>query len=82
MELIRKIIVPTGNSYVLTLPDEMIGKRVEVIAFELNKDIPVIDGESVDQSQIVDEIKGIFKENLVDMSGFKFNREEANNYNE
>lgn len=42
MELIRKIIVPTGNSYVLTLPDEMIGKRVEVIAFELNKDIPVI----------------------------------------
>eukprot|EP01034_Spumella_vulgaris_P003567 gene3567-4582_t len=35
MELIREIIVPTDNTYLLKLPDEMIGKQVEVIAFEV-----------------------------------------------
>lgn len=82
MELIREIIVPTGNSYTLTLPDEMIGKRVEVIAFELNKDFLGNDETTIDQNQIVNDIREIFKGNLLDMSNFKFNRDEANNYNE
>ncbi|WP_194973161.1 hypothetical protein [Aquiflexum lacus] len=82
MELIREIIVPTGNSYTLTLPDEMIGKRVEVIAFELNKDVLVNDETKIDQNQILSDIREIFKGNLLDMSKFKFNRDEANNYNE
>lgn len=82
MELIREIIVPTGNSYTITLPDEMIGKRVEVIAFELNKDALGNDQTTIDQNQIVNDIREIFKGNLLDMSNFKFNRDEANNYNE
>lgn len=82
MELIREIIVPTGNSYILTLPDEMIGKRVEVIAFELNKDVSVNDETTLDQTQTVTDIREIFKGNLLDMSNFTFNRDEANNYNE
>lgn len=82
MELIREIIVPTGNSYTITLPDEMIGKRVEVIAFELSKDALGNDETTIDQNQIVNDIREIFKGNLLDMSNFKFNRDEANNYNE
>ena len=82
MELIREIIVPTGNSYTLTLPDEMIGKRVEVIAFELDKKVLGKDETTTDQNQLVSDIKEIFKGNLLDMSDFKFNRDEANNYNE
>lgn len=42
MELIREIIVPTSNSYVLNLPDKLIGKKVEVIAFEI-ADKPIDD---------------------------------------
>ena len=37
MELVREIIYPTENNYTLRLPDEMIGKQVEVIAFEIEK---------------------------------------------
>lgn len=82
MELIREIIVPTGNSYTLTLPDEMIGKRVEVIAFELDKKVLGKDETTIDQNQAVSDIREIFKGNLLDMSDFTFNRDEANNYNE
>ncbi len=82
MELIREIIVPTGNSYLLTLPDEMVGKRVEVIAFELNKDVSVNDETAIDQNQTVADIREIFKGNLLDMNNFRFDRDEANNYNE
>jgi hypothetical protein len=34
--MIRQIIIPTQNSYTINLPNEMIGKEVEVIAFEIN----------------------------------------------
>ena len=76
MELIREIIVPTSNSYVLNLPDRLIGKQVEVIAFE-------IDDKPVNNS---DEKIRRFNESLknlnTDLSNFKFDRDEANNYNE
>ena len=39
MELIREIIFPTENTYTLHLPEEMIGKQVEIIAFEIEKAI-------------------------------------------
>lgn len=76
MELIREIIVPTDNTYLLKLPDEMIGKQVEVIAFEIEAR-PVID---------IEERRKRLHESLadlkVDLSNFKFDRDEANNYDE
>ena len=39
MELVREIICPTENNYTLRLPDEMIGKEVKVIAFEIGETI-------------------------------------------
>lgn len=77
MELIREIIVPTDNTYLLKLPDEMIGKQVEVIAFEVkvNRDVNI---EERERRRM--EIREIFKDSLVDLSNFKFDRDEANNY--
>ena len=76
MELIREIIFPTENTYLLKLPDEMVGKEIEVIVFEIaKKSVSVVKNE-------LSDIQAIFKDNLVDLSGFKFNREEANNYDE
>ncbi|MBE9461752.1 hypothetical protein ACFP1I_31030 [Dyadobacter subterraneus] len=76
MELIREIIVPTDNTYLLKLPDEMIGKQVEVIAFEIEAR-PAID---------IEERRKRLHESLadlkVDLSNFKFDRDEANNYDE
>ena len=100
MELIREIIVPTSNSYTLTLPDKLIGKKVEVmLAFETDSKPDLTHEEKmkrlneslanlkIDLSKIksdgkVAEIQEIFKDNLVDMSNFKFDRDEANNYDE
>lgn len=79
MELIREIIVPTDNTYLLKLPDEMIGKQVEVIAFEIKANRHV-DIEEMERRRM--EIREIFKDSLVDLSNFKFDRDEANNYDE
>ena len=79
MELIREIIVPTDNTYLLKLPDEMIGKHVEIIAFEsvANRNVDIKERERRRM-----EIREIFKDSLVDLSNFKFDRNEANNYDE
>ncbi|MCF2503123.1 hypothetical protein L0663_07040 [Dyadobacter sp. CY107] len=82
MELIREIIVPTGNSYTLNLPDEMIGKQVEVIAFEIENRVQDVDIESKEREQKIEQIREIYKDSLVDLSNFKFDRDEANNYDE
>lgn len=76
MELIGEIITPTSNAYVLNLPDKMIGKQVEVIAFELESKL-INDKE--DKMKRLDESLLDLK---VDLSNFKFDRDEANNYDE
>lgn len=76
MELIREIIVPTDNTYLLKLPDEMIGKQVEVIAFEIEAK-PVIDMEERRK-----RLHKSLADLKVDLSDFKFDRDEANNYDE
>jgi len=82
MELIREIIVPTGNSYTLNLPDEMIGKQVEVIAFEIESPTQQANNDIEAREQKIEKIREIFKDSLVDLSNFKFDRDEANNYDE
>ncbi len=82
MELIREIIVPTGNSYTINLPDEMIGKQVEVIAFEIENRSQDADIDLGVREKKIEQIREIFKDRLVDLSNFKFDRDEANNYDE
>ena len=74
MELVREIIYPTENNYTLRLPDEMIGKQVEVIAFEIEK---------MPKKEVSDKMERLNKslDSLkIDLSNFKFNRDEANDY--
>lgn len=59
------------------LPEEMVGKTVEVIAFEINEGKPV-----PTKSQRLLRIEELTKSSLVDLSGFKFDRDRANNYDE
>jgi hypothetical protein len=74
MEQVRKIIVPTSTSYVLTLPDEMVGKQVEVIAFEVGPKIPL---ETENRMKKINDSLLNLK---VDLTNWKFDRNEANNY--
>lgn len=72
--MLREIITPKKAVVTLRIPEEMVGKTVEVIAFEIN------DEEKPNRLQRLQQIEDLTKSNLIDLSGFKFNRDEANNY--
>lgn len=67
MESIRKIIVPVNNKLELTIPDHFTGKRMEVLASEIEE-----------EKNIKKKKRKIFHAVRLDLSKFKFNRDEAN----
>ena len=76
--MIREIVKSAGHTYKLNLPDEMLGKTVEIIAYEV---------DAVQQDDIIDpneKLQDIKKKNarypLISHSGYQFNRDEANDY--
>lgn len=75
--MLREIITPKTSVVTMRFPEEMVGKTVEVIAFEINegKTIPT-------RAQRLKQIENLTKSTLVDLSSFKFDRDEANNYDE
>jgi hypothetical protein len=77
--MIRKIIVPTERQYILEIPASFIGKNVEVLAFE------VAEAEELQEENKKERLKKIrsaFDGVRVDLSNYKFDRDEANNYDE
>lgn len=67
--MIRTIIKAKKNYLTIQLPDEYIGKQLEVIAFTLEDET----------ENPVDEKRHItFNAVSLDTRGFKFNRDEAN----
>ncbi len=65
MESIREIVVPENNKIELTIPDNFIGKRIEVLAFEIEEKISDLKVKSFDAIKL-------------NLAEYKFNREEAN----
>ena len=73
--MIREIVKPKGNKYVLNLPDEMVGKTIEVVATEVEEEKPLILAKKSFE-QLNKELEGL----TINLSNFKFNRNEANDY--
>lgn len=73
--MIREIVKPEGNTYVLNLPNEMVGKTLEVTVSEVKE---MKSQASVKKSieQLNKELEGL----TVNLEGFKFDRDEANDY--
>ncbi len=67
--MIRKVITADKNILSLPLPENFIGKQVEVIAFTLD--------EPVKQNK-KPSAKDVFKALKLDTKGYKFDRDEAN----
>lgn len=66
----RQIMTPTEQNHIVTLPKELYGFRVEVLAFSL---------EEQEQHFPSNENADAFYDTInLDFSGFKFNRDEAN----
>ena len=80
--MIREIVESAGNTFVLKFPDELIGKKVEITASEivenqpnhLPTEIPFNVEKLKDIQERYDKLPRISHEN------YKFNRDEANNY--
>jgi len=66
MESIREIVIPENNKIELIVPDNFIGEQVEVFAIKIDKET-----SQIKKDKSFDAIK-------LDLSGFKFNREETN----
>ena len=73
--MLREIIKPQKASFTMRLPEEMVGKTVEVIAFEIDEAKPMST-----KTQRLEKIEELTKSSMVDLSGFKFDRDSANDY--
>jgi hypothetical protein len=76
--MLREIIVPDKNTYLLKLPDNYIGKSLEIIAFEINEpSFPIV---KLSKEARLKQIEAITSKSLVDLTNYTFNRDEANDY--
>ena len=75
--MLREIITAADSTVTLRLPQEMVGKTVEIIAFEIEEKRNVLS-----KTQRLHRIDELTKSSLTDLSGFNFDRNDANNYDE
>jgi len=69
--MLRQVMVPSEKNSTISIPVEFYGKEVEVLVFPFyNKKV----------NQNNDNINKIFDKFLYSFDNFKFNRDEANNY--
>jgi len=78
--MIRTILKSNKNSLTLQLPDDLVGKMIEVIAFEIDQPESVEDVVQIDRLAKAEAIDKALRGYRVDLSNFKFDRDEANNY--
>ncbi len=72
--MIRKIVVPQERTYVLELPEEFVGKEVEVLAFEVKEEVP----SQKTVEKLEQELTGL----TTNDPSFGPDRDEASNYSE
>ena len=75
--MLRQVIFPVGNTVLLHLPDELVGKNVEIIAFATD-DVSLgnIETETV-KKRSIDEAISFYRANAVDFGKIeKWTRED------
>ena len=76
--MLREIITSSKPVVTLQIPPDMQGKTLEVIAFEIEE--PEISKAVNDKKSKLESIEAITGKSLVDLSKYKFNRDQANDY--
>ena len=75
--MIRQIIVPAANTYILHLPDDLVGKQVELIAFSTDEVPSEKSAFDVTKKRSIEDAITFFKNNSVDFSKIeKWKRED------
>ena len=80
--MIRKIIIPLQETYILQLPTDFIGKKIEVLVFELDTDKFLDEEEQQikEKEARIQYLRQVLEKNRVDLKGYRFDRNEANEY--
>ena len=68
--MLRKVIIPSKDNSTVSIPAEFFGMEVEVLVFPFN-------GKKINQNYTINDI---FARHLYTFDNYKFNRNEANNY--
>jgi hypothetical protein len=77
--MIRTILKSDKNSLTLKLPDDLVGKMIEVIAFSIED--TKTDAKDVSTKEArVKSLKNKLKDFTFNSGGYKFDRDDANNY--
>ena len=72
--MIKETIIPTSVAYTLNFPENWIGKTITILYGTENEDVILTNNEPItNASDIFDDCK-------IDLSNYKFNRSEANDY--
>lgn len=69
--MLRQVMIPSKENSTISIPSEFFGKEVEILVF------PFSDRKTSPSS---DNINDIFDKYLYPFGNFKFNRDDANNY--
>jgi hypothetical protein len=69
--MLRQVIFPAQNTILLHLPDELVGKKVEVIAFSFDDVTSQGIRSEKQHEKTFDEAILFFKENAVDFTQIK-----------
>ena len=77
--MIRTIVKSDKNSLTLNLPDDLVGKVIEVIAFSI-EDAKVDIEDTSTKKEKVKLLKNKLKNFTFNSGGYKFDRDEANDY--
>ncbi|MEO8884978.1 MAG: hypothetical protein ABI367_02875 [Mucilaginibacter sp.] len=78
--MIRTILKSDNNQLTLQLPNDMVGKMIEVIAFEIDQITPSKNTNDLEKAEKIAAIDKALSKHRVDLSNFKFDRDEANDY--
>jgi len=69
--MLRQILIPSKENSTISIPAEFYGTEVEVLMFPF-RDVKI--------NQNSNDINDIFDKYLYSFGNFKFNRDDANNY--
>jgi hypothetical protein len=74
----RQIFAPDSDNINIPVPNEWKGMNIEVIAFPIATEVNA--GEKASDAEKRKKRKELLDKYLIDLSDFRFSREEANDY--
>jgi len=80
--MVRQIVVPENSRLLIDLPEEYVGRSIEVLAFPLNEteNSPLEEPTDAEREARLERLNKSLEGLTFNSGGYKFNREEANDY--